>query len=332
MSSPRACTLSSSSRRFRRVLDCFPYDPVRALSVVFKSTLIRTFPVVQARPLEPFRRRGRSKVKVPISIEENAAAVAATLRRRRVRAFWVSFVVIPFLPASNVFFYVGTYIGEVRFRLLSVRPPSRVARRFSRTFSLPTQRLLYVPSVGACVLAADFLEALSHSPRGSFSGRGESGGGGDKVLKDRRSPRERGRMGSSLGGGESGGGGGLESENKRKRKRRRRLSFASSVASKALAATALVLAAAKTTRRNLAWKNDATLFAAARETCPNSAKTLVNLGILGERSALVPIRPRRRGERRSLRTFPGVSLRPRLAFNTRPRRLSTPPLTPFNSA
>ena len=47
---------------------------------------------------------------------------------------------------------------------------------------------------------------------------------------------------------------------------------------------------------------------------------------------LVPIRPRRRGERRSLRTFPGVSLRPgSLAFNPRPRRLSTPLLTPFNS-
>ena len=39
---------------------------------------------------------------------------------------------------------------------------------------------------------------------------------------------------------------------------------------------------------------------------------------------LVPIRPRRRGERRSSRTFPGVSLRPPLAFNPRPRRLSTP--------
>ena len=38
-----------------------------------------------------------------------------------------------------------------------------------------------------------------------------------------------------------------------------------------------------------------------------------------------PIRPRRRGERRSLRTLPGVSLRPgSLAFNPRPRRLSTP--------
>ena len=48
---------------------------------------------------------------------------------------------------------------------------------------------------------------------------------------------------------------------------------------------------------------------------------------------LVPIRPRRRGERRSLRTFPVASLRPgSLAFNPdTPRRLSTPLLTPFNS-
>jgi hypothetical protein len=36
---------------------------------------------------------------------------------------------------------------------------------------------------------------------------------------------------------------------------------------------------------------------------------------------LVPIRPRPRGERRSLRTLPVVSLRPHLAFNARPRRL-----------
>eukprot|EP00982_Pelagococcus_subviridis_P017020 31508-Pelagococcus_subviridis.AAC.8 len=36
---------------------------------------------------------------------------------------------------------------------------------------------------------------------------------------------------------------------------------------------------------------------------------------------LVPIRPRWRGERRSLRTFARVSLRPPLGFNTRPRRL-----------
>jgi WD40 repeat protein len=46
---------------------------------------------------------------------------------------------------------------------------------------------------------------------------------------------------------------------------------------------------------------------------------------------LVPIRPRWRGERRSLRTLPGVSLRPPLGFNPRPRCLSTPLLTPLNS-
>ena len=44
----------------------------------------------------------------------------------------------------------------------------------------------------------------------------------------------------------------------------------------------------------------------------------------GASYTLVPIRPRRRCERRSLRTLPGVSLRPSLAFNPRLRRLSTP--------
>jgi hypothetical protein len=46
---------------------------------------------------------------------------------------------------------------------------------------------------------------------------------------------------------------------------------------------------------------------------------------LGAFYTLVPIRPRWRGERRSLRTLPGASLRPPLAFNPRPPCLSTPP-------
>jgi glycosidase len=53
-------------------------------------------------------------------------------------------------------------------------------------------------------------------------------------------------------------------------------------------------------------------------------------GGLGAFYTLVPIRPRRRGERRSLRASPGASLRPPLGFNPRPRRLSTPLLTPLN--
>ena len=51
----------------------------------------------------------------------------------------------------------------------------------------------------------------------------------------------------------------------------------------------------------------------------------LSMACLGAFYTLVPIRPRSRGERRSLRTFPGVSLRPPPAFNLRPRRRSTPP-------
>ena len=73
--------------------------------------------------------------------------------------------------------------------------------------------------------------------------------------------------------------------------------------------------------------HDHAVDAAARK------KRGVALGVLGAFYTLVPVRPRWRGERRSLRTLsPGASLRPgSLAFNTRPRRLSTPLLTPFNS-
>ena len=64
-----------------------------------------------------------------------------------------------------------------------------------------------------------------------------------------------------------------------------------------------------------------------KATAPSSSKRRKVRSI-----TLVPIRPRRRGERRSLRTLlPGASLRPPLAFDPRPRRLSTPLLTPFNS-
>jgi chemotaxis protein histidine kinase CheA len=47
-------------------------------------------------------------------------------------------------------------------------------------------------------------------------------------------------------------------------------------------------------------------------------------GEQGASLTLVPIRPRSRGERRSLRTLSSVSLRPPLAFNARHRCLSTP--------
>jgi len=68
-----------------------------------------------------------------------------------------------------------------------------------------------------------------------------------------------------------------------------------------------------------------------KRTNPHVIRDMIITHLRGT-DTLVPIRPRSRGERRSLRTLPGVSLRPgSLAFKPRPRRLSTPLLTPFNS-
>ena len=54
------------------------------------------------------------------------------------------------------------------------------------------------------------------------------------------------------------------------------------------------------------------------------AEKIEQTGLKGAFYTLVPIRPRSRGERRFLRTFAVISLRPHLAFNPRPRCLSTP--------
>ncbi|CAL8469470.1 g9011 [Coccomyxa elongata] len=67
----------------------------------------------------------------PMSGQEAALA----RRRRRWRSFVaMGLIVAPFLPASNVFFWVGTYIGE---------------------------RLLYAPSIGYCILLADMVAWLA---------------------------------------------------------------------------------------------------------------------------------------------------------------------------
>ncbi|CAL8471954.1 g11496 [Coccomyxa elongata] len=56
-------------------------------------------------------------------------------QRRRWHCFVAAgLIVAPFLPASNLFFWVGTYIGE---------------------------RLLYTPSIGYCILVADLLAVLA---------------------------------------------------------------------------------------------------------------------------------------------------------------------------
>ena len=92
-------------------------------------------------------------------------------------------------------------------------------------------------------------------------------------------------------------------------------------------ANAMTQATPKNVERAMAWMNE---HCVARYTTDiytplsEALKLLAGCAGNGAFYTLVPIRPRWRCGRRSLRTLPVASLRPPLPFNTRPRRLSTP--------
>lgn len=72
----------------------------------------------------------------------NTAGKASTIANREAVAVWRIFVVVglivaPFVPSSNVLLYVGTFIGE---------------------------RLLYLPSIGFCMLVAQAAIAAAGAP------------------------------------------------------------------------------------------------------------------------------------------------------------------------
>jgi transcription initiation factor IIE alpha subunit len=94
------------------------------------------------------------------------------------------------------------------------------------------------------------------------------------------------------------------------------------------AATLRIGTARRNLRRNIERGPASVLYRCVSEddVCGKRYTSLDAARLLGAFClALVPVRPRSRGARRSLRTFsPGVSPRPLLAFDPRPRRLSTP--------
>lgn len=90
-------------------------------------------------------------------------ATSPALAAARWRLFVVAaLTVAPFLPAANVFFYVGTFIGE---------------------------RLLYAPSVGFCLLLARLLGGWL-AP-GDEGGSGGSGGSGSSNTTEQQQQQQR---------------------------------------------------------------------------------------------------------------------------------------------
>jgi hypothetical protein len=170
-----------------------------------------------------------------------AARGAAAARWRLFVA--ASLVVGPFFPASNVLFYVGTFIGE---------------------------RLLYMPSLGFCLLLAQLLgDALLPSAGGAPGGGAPTTGAaaappapaaGDTAGKE----QDNANSAAPQRGAKAGRGAGL-------------------LALALVAAPLLALYAGRTVTRNADWRDEEALFRSALDVCPDSAKVQLNMGILMRR-------------------------------------------------
>eukprot|EP00928_Gymnodinium_smaydae_P063797 TRINITY_DN4728_c0_g1_i1.p1 TRINITY_DN4728_c0_g1~~TRINITY_DN4728_c0_g1_i1.p1 ORF type:complete len:792 (+),score=141.78 TRINITY_DN4728_c0_g1_i1:198-2573(+) len=102
------------------------------------------------------------------------AALAAPPRKRRAALVSLALMVVPFLPASNVLFPVGTVIGE---------------------------RLLYLPSIGLCLGFCVWAFPLSSTQSvGSGAANGHGGGGKIKAARGGKAQESRAdlRRGAAL--------------------------------------------------------------------------------------------------------------------------------------
>jgi hypothetical protein len=145
-------------------------------------------------------------------------------------------VIAPFFPASNILFYVGTFIGE---------------------------RLLFSPSIGFCLLAAELLGVALPDDLGTQQPQPQVQSVAAANTRDARSQAD------SLKQQPSGCSSTLP---------------ARSWCMLLLCVLLLGAYACRTVLRNQDWWDEERLFQAALNVCPNSAKVQQNNGVLQRRS------------------------------------------------
>lgn len=209
------------------------------------------------------------------------SAVTPKVHEARWRLFVAAgLLVAPFFPASNVLFYVGTFVGE---------------------------RLLYFPSVGYCLLLAFLLDSLGasmspgasvsplplaqdpspSSPAGSASSASGEGaqaaaadhpiaivGPGGKLTISTSSKSNTSNLPAAYPTPRpQRGGGGPDSV----------LGMVKAIACITLVSAVLLAYGVRCTLRNRDWESEETLFTQAGQVCWKSAKVQLNLGILARR-------------------------------------------------
>lgn len=198
----------------------------------------------------------------PDQLQEQApqeAAAAALCARRRWRLMvLVGLVIAPFFPASNVLFYVGTFIGE---------------------------RLLYSPSFGFCLLAAELLgfalpnswqqhlqsskEWQEQQQQAAAAGAKPAAAAPPETAAARKQPSKTAPQADRSGKEPTAGNSSSLS--------------ASNWGWLLLCVLLLCGYAYRTLLRNQDWWDEERLFLSALKVCPNSAKVQQNNGVLQRR-------------------------------------------------
>lgn len=257
----------------------FGYTAWSAQPLAILQQLWAVVKAAAGQPPQPASSR-RSKAQPPTSTPSAPAtqqpvgpAAAASLGRCRWRLMvLVGLVIAPFFPASNVLFYVGTFIGE---------------------------RLLYCPSIGFCLLAADLL-AAALLPRGAArglvqqqqelsQGSSSSSRGAEQSVGGTTAPAG-GVSGQALAGAQQ-----LQDSKATGQKHQqpqdsspaggKQPQDSSSSSWRFVLVCVLLLGAyaGRTLLRNQDWWDDERLFLSALRVCPDSAKVQQNNGVLQRR-------------------------------------------------
>lgn len=187
------------------------------------------------------------------AVPGSGPAAASCARSRWRLMVLAGLVVAPFFPASNVLFYVGTFIGE---------------------------RLLYSPSIGFCLLAAELLGA-------AFPDSWQSQPG-SKQQSDKHKAQQQEQKQAAATAAEAQPAGKQQSATQPAEQTRTRphVSAPPSLCSWCVLLLCGVLLGGygcRTLLRNQDWWDEEQLFLSALGVCPGSAKVQQNNGVLQRR-------------------------------------------------
>lgn len=229
LSDPRnAATLALYAYLAHTVLAAQPLGLVRQLWRVARQAVLVQRPVANAsKAAAAAAAAAQGGGKAAEGAHEQAAVAAAAARWRLF--VLAGLLVAPFFPASNVLFYVGTFIGE---------------------------RLLYAPSIGFCLLAAELVgRAFEPQPAAAAV----------DAATDKQQQQQQGQDGGSPSGS------------------RHAPAGAGRWLVVGLVACVLVGYAGRTLLRCADWWDEERLFLSALRVCPNSAKVQQNMAVIMRR-------------------------------------------------